>query len=65
MEHPNAEILRGMADGHQVLVKPPYEDDFIPLDSASSTAAHALLRPQSIVNPGLWLFKTIPQEQMS
>lgn len=65
MEHPNAEILRGMADGHQVLVKPPYEDDFIPLDSASSTAAWALLRPHTIVNPGLWLFKTIPQEQMS
>ena len=55
--HPHAEILRGMADGHQVLVKPPYEDDFIPLDSASSTATHALLRPQTIVNPGIWLFK--------
>ena len=55
--HPNAEILRGMADGHQVLVKPPYEQGFIPLESASSTATHALFRPQTIVNPGIWLFK--------
>ena len=57
MEHPNAEILRGLADGRHVLVMPPYEDDFIPLSSASSTALYALLRPETIVNPGVWLFK--------
>lgn len=57
MEHLNAPYLRALASGQQVLVKPPYDDEFIPLFDASSTALAALLRPATIVNPGVWEFK--------
>lgn len=57
MEHINASYLRALASGQQVLVKPPYDDEFIPLFDASSTALAALLRPATIVNPGIWEFK--------
>ena len=57
MEHLNASYLRALASGQQVLVKPPYDDEFIPLFDASSTALAALLRPATIVNPGVWEFK--------
>ncbi|WP_395026327.1 hypothetical protein [Comamonas odontotermitis] len=57
MEHINAPYLRALASGQQVLVKPPYDDEFIPLFDASSTALAALLRPSTIVNPGIWEFK--------
>lgn len=57
MEHTNATYLRALASGQQVLVKPPYDDEFIPLFDASSTALAALLRPSTIVNPGIWEFK--------
>ncbi|UBB18327.1 hypothetical protein [Comamonas odontotermitis] len=57
MEHTNAPYLRALASGQQVLVKPPYDDEFIPLFDASSTALAALLRPSTIVNPGIWEFK--------
>ena len=57
MEHVNAIYLRALAAGLQVRVKPPYDDEFVPLFDASSTAMAVLLRPSTIVNPGVWQFK--------
>ncbi len=52
MEHVNATYLRALAAGLQLRVKPPDDDEFVPLFDASSTAMAVLLRPSTIVNPG-------------
>lgn len=55
--HPNAAILRGMAEGRQVVARfAPHDADYAPLGSASTSALQELIRPSALVNPGRWEF---------
>ena len=55
--HPNAVILRGMADGRQVVARyAPQDANYMPLQDAPSTALQELIRPGTLANPGRWEF---------
>lgn len=51
--HPNAAILRGMAEGRQVVTRDAH---YAPLQNAPSAGLQQLLQPSDLVNPGRWGF---------